>query len=309
MSGVPLEITLAFVQAPPTSVDAGASFSFSVAPAWPKGSKHDGARYALQESERRLEAGTLPMPAEDGSVTLTLRAPDETGEHRLSLVVTSDVREGYEPAEGARPFVLTTVPHETSLAVWDIPSPVVRNAPFEIKAGAKCSSACALTGKTIEIRDEAGTLIGSGALGDTILPGTTALAFTAISLKAPRAIGLHMWTASFAPSELKLAHGSATSRFSFATVAEPEHSVSVKVVHKETKAPIAGAQVRLGIYGAETDASGSAIMRVPTGAFPLVVARTGYKMPQRTIKVAKDVRVRITAETLPEPDPFALWSG
>ena len=50
--------------------------------------------------------------------------------------------------------------------------------------------------------------------------------------------------------------------------------MSVKVwVHAETKAPIAGAQVRLGIYGAETDAAGAAIMRVPKGAFPLVVAR------------------------------------
>jgi hypothetical protein len=251
----------------------------------------------------------LPPPAEDGSIAFTLRAPDEVGEHRLTLVVASEGKEGHETAEGTLSFVLTTVPHETSLAVWDIPSPVVRGEPFEIKAGAKCSSACGLAGKVIEIRDEAGTLIGSGALGDAMLPGTTALAFTAISLNAPRTIGLHMWTAAFAPSELKLPHGSATSRFSFATVAEPEHSVSVKVVHKETKAPIAGAQVRLGIYCAETDASGSAIMRVPKGAFPLVVARTGYKIPQRTIKVAKDVRVRITAETLPEPDPFALWSG
>ena len=309
MSRGPLEIALAFDQAPPTSVDAGAAFSFSVAPVWPKEIKHDAARYALQEGERQLDSGTLPEPAEDGNIALTLRAPDETGEHRLTLVVTSDGREGHEPAEGALPFMLTTMPHETSLAIWDIPSPVVRGEPFEIKAGAKCSSACALAGKTIEIRDGAGALMGSGALGDTIVPGTSALAFTAIRLTAPGTLGLLMWSASFAPSELKLAHGSAIARFSFTTVAEPEHSVSVKVVHKETKAPIAGAQVRLGIYGAETDASGAAIMRVPKGAFPLVVARPGYKMPQRTIKVAKDVRVRIRAETLPEPDPFALWSG
>ncbi len=309
MSRVPPEITLAFKQEPPTSVDAGAAFSFLIAPTWPKGTRHEGARYALHEGDRTCRVRTLPKPAEDGSIALTLRAPDETGEHRLTFVVTSAKAEEHERREGALPFVLTTVPHETSLAVWDIPSPVVRNAPFEIKAGAKCSSSCALAGKIIEIRDESGTLMGSGALGEAPVPGTTALSFTAIALKAPRKLALNIWTASFAPSELKLAHGSATSRFSFITVAEPEHSVSVKVVHKETKAPIAGAQVRLGIYGAETDASGAAIMRVPKGEFPLVVARPGYKMPQRTIKVAKDVRVRITAETLPEPDPFALWSG
>jgi len=309
MSRAPLEITLAFEQVPPTSLDTGAGFSFSVAPTWPKGIKPEGSHYALHDGERRLEGGTLPKPAEDGSIAITLRAPDETGEHHLTFVVTSEPQEGREPAKGALPFTLTTVPHETSLAVWDIPSPVVRGGHFEIKVGAKCSSTCALAGKIIEIRDDAGTVMGSGALGDTILPGTSALAFTAIPLTAPGELGLHMWTASFAPSELKLAHGSATSHFSFAVVAEPEHSVSVKVVHKDTKAPIVGAQVRLGIYRAETDESGSAIVRVPKGAFPLVVARTGYKMPERTVKVANDVRVRIVAETLPDPDPFALWSG
>jgi hypothetical protein len=151
--------------------------------------------------------------------------------------------------------------------------------------------------------------MGSGALGDTPAPGTAALVFTTIALKAPRECALHSWTASFAPSELKLAHGRATSRFSFMTVAEPEHSVSVKVVNKETKEPIAGAQVRLGVYRAETDEAGSAEIRVPKGRFELAVMRPGYRMPERKIEVAKDVRVRISAEQLPPEDPFALWSG
>jgi hypothetical protein len=151
--------------------------------------------------------------------------------------------------------------------------------------------------------------MGSGALGATIVPGTAGLSFTAIALKAPRKLALHNWTASFAPSELKLPHGGTTSRFSFVTVPEPAHSVSVTVVHKETKAPIAGAQVRLGVYRAQTDDTGSARVRVPKGAFPLVVTRVGYKMPERSIEVAKDVRVRITAEKLPPEDPFALWTA
>ena len=214
-----------------------------------------------------------------------------------------------EKAEGALPFSLKTVPHATSLAVWDVPSPVVRNTKFEITAGAKCTSACALADQIIEIRDEAGALMGSGALRDTPAPGTTALVFAAIALKAPRKRALHAWTASFAPSELKLPHGHATARFSFVTVAEPEHSVSVKVVNRETTEPIAGAQVRLGVYRAETDEGGAARIRVPKGTFELAVMRPGYKMPERKIEVAKDVRVRIAAEQLPPEDPFALWSG
>jgi hypothetical protein len=286
-------------------VDAGSAFALLVVPAWSAAVSAAGATYSLHSGERIVQSGVLPEPVEDGTVGLSLQAPEEVGEHRLTLVVTSAKPE----AEGTLSFPLKTVPHATSLAVWDIPSPVVRGARFEITAGAKCTSACVLAGKVIEIRDESGVLMGSGALGDAPAPGTTALVFTTISLKSPRKLAQHSWTASFEPSELKLAHGRATSRFSFITVGEPEHSVSVKVVNKETKEPIAGAQVRLGVYRAETDESGAAEIRVPKGTFELAVMRPGYRMPERKIEVEKDVRVRISAERLPPPDPFALWSS
>jgi len=306
---VTLPIGLALKETPPSAVDAGAEFSFSVLLKWPEGVSRKDATFCVREGARTLHEGPLPeADAEDGRVRFGLRAPDEVGEHRLMLVVAS-VEDDKKRAEGALDFAVTSVPHETSLAVWDVPSPVVRNSRFEIRAGAKCTSACALAGKVIEIRDEAGKLMGSGALGDETLPGTTALAFTAILLKAPRKQALHSWTASFAPSELKLPHGAAMSRFSFVTVAEPEHSVSVTVVNKETKEPVAGAQIRLGVYRAETDASGAARVRVPKGKFPLVITRPGYEMPERSIEVAKDVRVRIAAEKLPPEDPYALWTA
>jgi hypothetical protein len=298
-------IGIALKDAVPASVDAGGRFSLSVVPMWPKGITAAGTSYTLREDEHTIQSGALPEPQEDGSIVLSLRAPDEIGEHTLTLVFSSAKAE----AEGTLTFSLKTVPHATSLAVWDVPSPVVRGAKFTISAGAKCTSACALAGKVIEIRDEAGVLIGSGELGDAPAPGTTALVFTTIALKAPRKLAQHSWTASFEPRELKLAHGRATARFSFITVAEPEHSVSVKVVDKKTKGPIAGAQVRLGVYRAETDETGAAEIRVPTGTFELAVMRPGYRMPERKVEVVKDVRVRIKAEELPPPDPFALWSG
>jgi hypothetical protein len=302
-------IGLALTQPPPASVDAGAEFSFSALLKWPESVSREGSTFLVREGDRTLHEAALPEPAsDDGSVRFVLCAPDEVGEHLLTLVVAS-TEQANRRAQGTLDFVLASVPHETSLAVWDVPSPVIRNARFEVKAGAKCTSACVFAGKIIEIRDESGKLMGSGALGESTLPGTTALSFTSISLKAPRKHALHSWTASFAPSELKLLHGSAMSRFSFITVAEPEHSVSVTVVNKETKKPIAGAQVRLGVYRAETNASGAAKVRVPKGAFPLVITRPGYKMPERHIEVAKDIRVRIAAEKLPEEDPYALWTA
>jgi hypothetical protein len=296
-------------QALPQAVYAAASYVLSVLVEWPDGVARDGARFLIKDGKRTIDEGALPEPTtEDGSVAFALRAPDEVKEHHLSLVVASAESDG-ERAEGVLAFGLKTIPHDTSLAVWDIPSPVVRSAKFELKAGAKCSVSCALAGKIIEIRDETDAVMGSGVLGDAVLAGTSALYYATIALKAPRKLALNEWTASFAPSELKLPHGGAASRFSFVTVAEPEHAVSVKVVNKETKAPIAGAQVRLGVYRAVTDESGAAKVAVPKGKFPLIVTRPGYAMPERNINVAKDVRVRITAEKLPEPDPFALWTA
>src|SRR5688572_11094393 len=128
VSKQPIAIALAFKDAPPATVDVGGAFSFSVLPVWPKGLNPAGASYVLREGEHRLQAGPLPgSEKEDGSIALTLRAPAEAGEHRLFFVVTSAKQDGHEPAEGTLPFALTTLPHGTSLALWDVPSPVIRN--------------------------------------------------------------------------------------------------------------------------------------------------------------------------------------
>lgn len=299
----PLSIGLAFKEALAESVDAGAEFSFSVALSWPQGTARDGVSYRVRDGEKIIRSGELPKAAEDGSIAFALTAPAQIGEQRWTLVV------GNEHAEGTLPLRFTTVPHATSLAVWDNPSPVVRGAAFEVKVGAKCSASCGLGGRKIEIRDEADKLMAAGALGDATWPGTASLYWTELRLKAPRKLGLHSWTVRFAPAELALPHGGASSSFSFVTVAEPEHSVSVKVVDKKTKAPVANAQVRLGFYRAVTDERGSAKISVPKGEFPLVVTRAGYEAPERSVAVAKNLRIRIAAEALPEEDPFGAWTA
>lgn len=303
------EIGVTFKEAPPKSIDAAAELGFAVELGWPEGFGPDGASYVIRDCEKIIQQGALPQPSsDDGSVNFTLRAPGDIGTHRWTLIVSAENKKR-ERAEGSLPLLLTTVPHETSLAVWDNPSPVVRGAKFDVKVGAKCTSSCGIGGRTVEIRDEAGTVIGSAALGDSTWPGTASLYWTSVALKAPRKLGHHVWTVSFSPAELKLAHGAASSRFSFVTVPEPEHSVSVKVLNKKTKAPVAGAQVQLGPYRTVTDEKGAATLRVPKGGFEIVATRAGYEMPSRSLRVSKDVRVVITAEKLPEEDPFAAWTA
>ncbi len=270
-----LPIGLAFKEAAAEAVDAGAEFFFSVALSWPQGTARDGVSYRVRDGEKIIRSGELPKAAAaDGSIAFALTAPAQIGEQRWTLVV------GNEHAEGTLPLRFTTVPHATSLAVWDNPSPVVRGAGFKVKVGAKCSASCGLSGRNVEIRDEADKFMAAGALGDATWAGTASLP-----------------------------HGGASSSFSFVTVAEPEHSVSVKVVDKKTKAPVANAQVRLGFYRAVTDERGAAKMSVPKGEFPLVVTRAGYEAPERSLAVTKNLRIRIAAEALPEEDPFGAWTA
>jgi carboxypeptidase family protein len=304
-----IPIALSFKQLPPQSVDAGAPLAFSILPKWPLGVGPGGGAYVLRDGERVLYSGDLPWSeADDGSIAFAVDAPDDVGEHRLVLNVSVE-NEQHERAVGVLSFALKTLPHETSLAVWDNPSPVVRGTKFAVKVGAKCTSSCALSDKTVEIRDTADKILGTGSLGPSVWAGTKSLYWTDVSVKAPRKLGPHSWSVRFAPSELKLAHGDSQARFSFVVVAEPEHSVLVKVVNKKTNAPIADAQVRLGLYRTVTDEAGAARLSVPKGKFSLIVTRAGFEMPERTLQVGKDVRVRVGAEPLPEEDPFAIYTA
>jgi hypothetical protein len=303
----PLPIGLTMKTPPPETVDAGAEFSFPVTATWPEAVRRENATYLVREGESIIHSGPLPEAGADGEIEFKLRAPEQVGQHALTLEVAYEHEGG--GMKGALPFVITSVPHETSLAAWDTPSPVVRGTSFALKAGAKCTSSCPLSGRTVEIRDEKGKLVASGALGDAAWEGTTALYWTTLSAKAPKKLGLHAWQVGFSGAELKLPHGAATARFSFVVVPEPEHSVRVMVIDKATKAPVKGAQVRLGLYRAVTGENGAVRLEVPKGEFPLVVTRAGYEMPESRVAVSKDVRVKVAAEALPEENPFAMWTA
>lgn len=297
----PRLIALAFKMPPPETVDAGAEFSFAVTATRLEGKN---ATFLVREGDKIIRSGPLPSTSANGEIELKVNAPEDVGRHTLTLEVRSE-----DEAKGSLAFAIATVPHETSLAAWDIPSPVVRGTRFALKVGAKCTSSCALQGKAVEIRDEKGKLMASGALGDATWEGTTALYWATVSAKAPKKLGLHAWQVGFSGAELKLPHGAATARFSFVTVREPEHSVRVTVVDKTTKAPIKGAQVRLGLYRAITGENGQVRLKVSKGEFPLIVTHARYEMPEARVAVSKDVRVKVAAEAIPEEDPFAIWTA
>jgi hypothetical protein len=233
-------------------------------------------------------------------------APEEVGEYAWTAVFPAHDEDPVHQ-EGSFPVTVRTLAHDTSLAVWSVPSPIVIAHPFRIQVGATCSSGCDLSGKDIQILDETGTSIAHAKLGLTPWDGTRALYWTEVDLVAPAKEGSTSRSITFAPTELRLPHGGASARFGFETVKPPQHSVAVKVVQKDAGTPVEDAQVRLGVYFAYSDASGVATVAMPRGTYSLDVLKSGFEAPSRVLDVCDDVTVEVEVAVVPPENPDAYW--
>jgi hypothetical protein len=234
-------------------------------------------------------------------------APGEVGEHSWTVVFPKQEAEGLVHEAASLPITVRTIPHDTSLAVWAVPSPIVMNHPFRIQVGATCSAGCDLKGKEIEIGDETGAIIARGQLGEIPWEGTRALYWTEVDLVAPAREGATSRSIRFAPTELQLPHGGASARFGFETVRPPQYSVTIKVVQKKTGTPVADAQLRLGVYFACSDQTGLAKVAMPQGTYTLDVLKTGYEALSQVLDVNGDITVKVAVAVIPPENPDAYW--
>lgn len=237
----------------------------------------------------------------------SFRAPDEVGEYSWNVVFEKHHDEDDVHQEGVLPITVRTLAHDTSLAVWGVPSPIVIDHPLRIQVGATCSAGCNLSGKEIHIFDETGVSVGHAKLGATPWEGTRALYWTDVDLVAPAKEGSTSRSITFVPTELQLPHGNASARFGFETVKPPQHSVAVKVVQKDAGTPIEDAQIRLGVYFAYSDSNGVAKVAMPGGTYSLDVLKTGYEAPSRVLDVSDDVMVEVEVAVVPPENPDAYW--
>jgi len=191
-------------------------------------------------------------------------------------------------------------PHEISLAVWDLASPVVAGRRATLKAGASCPSGCDLTGTRIDIYDESGARVGGGRLGPAPWPETAALYWAELDVAAPEGDGDHAWSVhASAPETL---HGSATAVVSVVAVSPPEFRVTVEVSEQGSGVPLAGVELRVGRFRAATDEQGHARVEVPGGTYELCAWKLGYAMLSRTTHVAADTTIRLEVAAASEPD-------
>jgi hypothetical protein len=292
----------------PAEVAIGSDFDLHVEVACCAGCELDAARIEVTGPDGTVK--TFQIAGHEGTDTagvLSLKAPESVAEHSWDIIFPAQEVAGIPHAASNVSARLATRPHATSLAVWDMPPHVVTGERFTIKIGAKSSADCPLQGQSVEICDQSGALAGSGALRDSPWPETGGLYWTEVELIAPANEGVSSWSARFSASALETAHDDTSSQFHVAVVPPPEHTVTVKVIEKESAAPVADVQIRLGAYRGATDQSGLAQIRAGKGRYDLHIWKVGYEAPDRSIEINDDLTVQIDAIALPPEDPDAMW--
>ena len=302
--------SVALSRAPAEEVDAGTDILLKVKVSCPYGCDLRGRVVNVMAPDGAVVAGSGLADFADRANETTefvFPAPDEVGEYSWTVVFPKQESEGLVHEEGSLAITVRTLAHDTSLAVWGVPSPIVIDHPFRIQVGATCSAGCDLSGTAIQICDETGAGIARGTLGDTPLDGTRALYWTEVDLVAPAGEGATSRSVRFAPTDLRLPHDGASARFGFETVKPPQYSMTVKVVEKDGGTPVANAQVRLGVYFASSDSTGLATVALAQGTYSLDVLKTGYESASRVLEVNGDVTVEVEIAVIPPENPDAYW--
>lgn len=287
------------------AIDAGAPFRLRLRVTCASGCEPGWAPVLLEIDGRPLDPTAGPVMEGEGgeaAVAIEARAPTEPGEHALRVLLPRAEGDGIVHGEAALSLPLPVRPHATSLAVWGVPSPVVRGAAFRVRVGARCSAGCGLGGERVVVRDDAGRPVGEGVLGEEPVRGTGALHPAEVELTGPDTEGLASWSVGFAgPERPELPHAGASARFSFMVAPEPEHRVTVRVAESGTGRPLGKVDVRVGVHMGSTDGDGVAAIDLPGGAYEMVACRAGWVFSPRGIEVAGDVEIEL--EAVPAPDP------
>jgi len=224
-------------------------------------------------------------------VEFTIVVLPKPGHYRWRVVFPEQEINGHMHDETEIPFSFTVKPHTTSLIVWDVPSYIMVNAPFLLKAGGKCVPAsCYLKGASIVIQDEKKNRVGKGKLSSRPFPGTTDLYWAEIELRAPGEEGLFQWEAYLAE---RGDHAPAAYRFSLRTAPPPEYTVTLEVMEAFSEEPIGRAIILLDRYQGETDRKGVCRMEVPRGRFQLTIAKDGYRSYRSMIDVQGSLTVKV----------------
>lgn len=197
----------------------------------------------------------------------------------------------------------TASPHEASLAVWDLASPVVVGRPTTLKIGISCPSGCSLSGTTIDIRSAEGATIASGRVGSEPWPDTLALYWVELGVAAPETEGTHAWSVHATTQDS--VHPPLESIVRLVTARPPEHRVRFEVIEQGSWIPLACVELRVGPFRAVTDDGGIAYVDVPRGKYDVWAWMAGHDLLSTITDVTCDVIIELElAPTREQEQPY-----
>jgi hypothetical protein len=301
---------IALIEPAPAEITAGSDVAVKVAVSCSAGCDLCGLPLTVQGPADDQSECTLAT-CESGSnesTEITLKAPRQIGPQTWRIAFAPHEADGIRHDGCSLALTINSIPHGTSLAVWDIPSPVLMGQPFTIKVGAKSAANSDLKALDIAVHDASGVAAARGRLRETPWPGTTALYWDEVELTAPTEEGLRTWSVRFAAEGLALPHDGTAAEFSAMVARPPEHRLTVKVIEQKSKAPIEDVQVRLGPFRGTTDPAGIAEVMMPKGTYDLHVWKAAYEAAGRPIEIKGDLSIEVEAVLVPEEDPDNAWT-
>ena len=289
----------------PGRVPAGRAMRVRIRAGCSGGCDLAGAAVTVHGPEGALAGGILAAAGGGAFETgpLTVSAPAGLGIQRLSVAL-EDPPCGACLLAGRKdlpPF--ETEAHRTSVAVWDVPSPVVTGEVVEVTIGVRCAEGCDLSGAPVEVAAASGGTLVRGALGEGVWAGSEALYWTRVEVRAPEVEGRASWEARLPSGRhgpARLPHAASGAAFGTMVASPPGHRLTVEVLEPGAGVPVPGAAVSLGIYRGRTDEAGRATLAVGAGTYELVVWKAGYEAPTTTLAVSGDLTLRVGAEPLPD---------
>lgn len=294
--------SISLVEAIPSEVDANSKISIKakISCAFACSLQGDKIKIINFQGEEITE---VELELADGSdneiVELMVQAPSMPGEHTWKIVYPTQQKEDTLHEESSVELSFKVRPHQISLSVWGIPSPVNKDEKFKIKIGAKCLAGCSLAGLPFVILDDNNIQVADGKLGENVLPQTEGMYWTEQDLRAPADEALHKWVVQSLTSELECPHQSNTENFSFHTAKPPEHTVTIEVTSKEDHTPLKDAYIFLGLHRAVTDEQGKATLSVPGGNLKMYISKNDYVTIEKDLEVVGDATVKIELEFSP----------
>jgi len=205
-----------------------------------------------------------------------------------------------EGLEGARESECSLAPsvgvkaHGTSMAVWNVPTPIEFGVSFSPRIGVRCDDGCALSGAAVEVIDGEGKVVAAGTLGTVPWSGTEDLYWTEVEMRAPTDGVYHQWTARFPEGDVASAqHAGVNQLFALSTTRPAQCTVTVSVRDTPTNEPVESAYVRLGLYTVYTDGSGVAKVSLPKDRYDFVVWKSKRRMQRTTIEVTRDEELKV----------------